>query len=422
MRCIIAFICRLLLLTLYVVLGRYEHEATPLDVVERAVVTCMQVCLLGVAWILYEACAFVVRALSRSTTYDHVLANDADPLLDEPDNPDPAPDACQSLPSLPPLPAAITFESRVALGRYIAKVHLVGVVVWTTMLSIDYALSQTSFVFLLGMLIGNVSAVLAAGAAHPDLSLCVLALYWGLAASLVLLYLARDGASALAETETELGMPASRLEWSQFLVAVNVLLSPASCGFSWTFWMDARTLLAHYRTSLYTSVLLSIPVLLFVRATYIADILAKYSPPWLAHVVTTEPVLKFMTIYVMTLSLDAESVVEMLVVNTCVVGICYVAFEPHDPSFTSAVLVLVACLLVLHAARLVRRAVLERRACGPNVFVVEDADQADEAPTPRPSLAFPFRAATRLAVAVRAATQNTRTDTHKTHALASASL
>jgi hypothetical protein len=69
MRCIIAFICRTLLLTTYVVLGRYEHEDTPLDVVERSVVTCMQVCILGADWVLYELCAFVVRVLSRRATH-----------------------------------------------------------------------------------------------------------------------------------------------------------------------------------------------------------------------------------------------------------------------------------------------------------------------------------------------------------------
>ena len=54
MRSIIAFICRALLLALYVVLGRYEYIATPLEVIERAVVTCLQICILGVAWVIFE--------------------------------------------------------------------------------------------------------------------------------------------------------------------------------------------------------------------------------------------------------------------------------------------------------------------------------------------------------------------------------
>lgn len=417
MRCIIAFICRTILLTLYVVLGRYEHVATPLDVIERAVVTCLQVCVLGAAWVIFELCAFVVRILSRrayarvgkkhrpgddllhvddmfdeahpASVTEHTPARDAS----ERDTPDPA-----SEPPHPPSnfsindsdedsdrppselgPAVddanrpVTFASRLALGQYVAKVHVIGIVVWTTMLSIDYALSQTSFVFVLGMLLGNVAAVLAGSSAHPSMSISVLVLYWGLIGTLIFLYLVRDGASALAETEAELGMTQTHLEWSQLVMAVNVLLSPASCGFSWTFWMDARTLLQHYRTSLYTSVILSVPVLIFVRGAYLSEILTRYPAPWLSHVIVTEPVLKFMTIYAMTLSLEAEDVVEMLAVNTSVVGACYIAFEPHDAAFNVAVGVLVGALLALHGARLTKRALLER--AGNPVFLVENLEQ-----------------------------------------------
>jgi hypothetical protein len=410
MRSIIAFICRTLLLTVYVVLGRYEHEATPLDVVERAVVTCMQTCLLGAGWVLFEVCAFVARVLSRRAyaPVSKVLADDdfdEDDLLGPidrvehtRDNADiqqphsPARSAKQvrdsesvftideehTVADTPPKPAdrPITFASSLALGQYVAKVHVIGIVVWTTMLSIDYALSQTSFVFVLGMLLGNVAAVLTGASPHPGLSFALLCVYWGLIYALVLLYILRDGAAALAETETELGMTPTRLQWSQVFVAINVLLSPASCGFSWTYWMDARTLLAHYRTSLYTSVILSVPVLLFVRGAYLSDILARYSAPWLTHVMVTEPVLKFMTIYAMTLSLNAEDVVEMLTVNTCVVGVCYIVFEPHDTPFNVSVGCLIAALLGLHVVRISRRMLFERRTARLKLAVAEPHSQA----------------------------------------------
>jgi hypothetical protein len=66
----------------------------------------------------------------------------------------------------------ITFESSLALGQYIAKVHVIGVVVWTTMLAIDYALSQASFVFLLGMLLGNMN-LLAQELARTGVTRCL---------------------------------------------------------------------------------------------------------------------------------------------------------------------------------------------------------------------------------------------------------
>jgi hypothetical protein len=435
MQCIIAFICRTLLLTVYIVLGRYEYDAVPLDMLDRIVITCLQACILGAAWSVYEVCAFVIRVLSRSRAYhplnivldrssqsttspatntaatattidkdkqdstdrftsdkaathtaDKVSADknstyipdadtaaaDIDTAAAEIDTAAADEDRISLVSTDPLLTSRVIFESRSALARYVAKVHVIGIVVWTTMLSIDYVLTQTSFVFALGMLIGNVAWVLTGPQGCSGMPLSVIAVYWSLIGALILIYLIKDGASALVDTETELGMTPNRLEWSQIFVAINVLLSPASCGFTWTFWIDSRTLLAHYHTSLYTSVVLSIPVLIFVRGTYLTDILSRYTTPWLTHVIVIEPVLKFMTIYVMTLSLDAESVIEMLTVNTSVIGSCYLYFEPHDPSFNTTVAVLVAALLALHFVRLVRRTLRERRLHQRSTFVVID--------------------------------------------------
>jgi hypothetical protein len=415
MHCIIAFICRTLLLAIYIVLSRYEYDAVPLDMLDRIVVTCLQACVLGAAWVVYEVCAFVIRILSRTRSYTPlpvVLSDrpnteqvhreakidasahdkmweddtdaDTDTHVDAPPGTTTDTDDADNASRVShasrasrasheqPTTTRVVFDSRHALARYVAKVHIIGVVVWTTMLSIDYVLTQTSFLFALGMLLGNVAWVLSGPQGRAGMPLHVLALYWSISLALIVLYLLRDGAAALEDTETELGMTPNRLEWSQTLIALTVLLSPASCGFTWTFWIDARTLLAHYHTSLYTSVILSVPVLIFVRGTYLVDILSRYSTPWLTHVVLIEPVLKFMTIYAMTLSLDAESVVEMLTVNTSVVGACYLFFEPHDTSYSATVAVLVAALLILHLARLTRRALRERRTRQHTTFVVED--------------------------------------------------
>jgi hypothetical protein len=350
----------------------------------------MQVCILGAAWAAYEVCAFVIRVISRQHLYSPVLllpSTEGEQLTemqtgkstDEPHGAEPAaveplqPAAASPSDVKPSTDAGrITFESSLALGQYIAKVHVIGVVVWTTMLSIDYSLSQTSFAFVLGMLLGNVAAVLTGRAGKARMSLAVLAVYWGLTCALVLLYLVQDGASALSQAETQLGMTPSRVEWSQLFTVMNVLLSPASCGFSWTYWMDARTLLAHYHTSLYTCVILSVPVLIFVQGNFLMHVLQRYSPLWLAHIIVTEPLLKFMTIYVMTLSLEPESVAEMLAVYTTVLGVCYLSFEAHEYSFNVTVGVLIACLFLLHAARVARRALAEHRASHAAKFVIVD--------------------------------------------------
>jgi len=372
-----------MLLAVYTVLGRYENEAVPLDIVERAVITCMQVCILFAAWVVYEVCAFVIRVITRQHAYSPVLlipSADGEHLVEmSATDKDEKKDDTQSVSSHvaaacapTALTTPITFQSSVALGQYIAKVHLIGVIVWTTMLSIDYSLSQTSFAFVLGMLLGNVASVLTGRSGRPRMPSAVLAVYWAFTFALVLLYLVQDGASALSNAETQLGMTPSRIKWTQLATVINVLLSPASCGFSWTYWMDASTLLAHYHTSLYTCVILSVPVLFFVQGNFLVHVLQRYSPLWLAHIIVSEPLLKFMTIYVMTLSLEPENVAEMLAVYTTVLGVCYLSFERHEYSFNVTVGVLIACLFLLHLSRLCRRALAEHRARHAAKFVIDD--------------------------------------------------
>jgi len=79
-------------------------------------------------------------------------------------------------------------------------------------------------------------------------------------------------------------------------------------------------------------------------------------------------VLKFMTMYVLTLSLEVESVIDVLVVNATVSGICYVIFSSHSELFDAIVGFLITVLLLFHLARLGLRVMRQRRVL---MFVVE---------------------------------------------------
>ena len=369
MNCLLAFICRCALFAVYTVVSKVENEEVALTMFERAVVTCLQICILGVAWVLYEICAFVIQAVSVRYPYSSALESRASAAEDDEgeeqhelvDQHDATKDASTETGSVArgrtPIDDRVVFESQVDLQRYVGKVHVIGVVVWSTMLSMDYTLTQASFAFLMGMLIGNVAATLSAERppARRSPPLATFSAYWAMIGALVVLYMVQDGASAVQYTEEQVGISPSRVAWTDVFTLVNVMLSPLSCGVSWTYWMDGGTLLKHHRTSLYTSVLLSLPVLIAVQRDFMAAMLSRYSTPLLAHVLVTEPLLKFMVIYVLTLSLEAESVIEMLVVNAAVTGICYVSFTPHGDLFNALVGLFVALLLLLHTMRLTRR-------------------------------------------------------------------
>ena len=364
MNCLLAFICRCALFAAYTVVSKVENENVALTMFERAVVTCLQICILGVAWVLYEICAFVIQAVSVRYPYSTAPAaedDEGEEQLELVDSQDATKDAATETGSVSrgrtPIDERVVFESNADLQQYVGKVHVIGVVVWSTMLSMDYTLTQASFAFLMGMLIGNVAATLHAETppARKGPPLAIFSAYWAMIGALVVLYMVQDGASAVEYTEEQVGISPSRVAWTDVFTLLNVMLSPLSCGVSWTYWMDGSTLLKHHRTSLYTSVLLSLPVLIAVQRDFMANMLSRYSPPLLAHVLVTEPLLKFMVIYVLTLSLEPESVIEILVVNAAVTGICYVSFTPHGDLFNAVVGLLVALLLLLHTMRLTRR-------------------------------------------------------------------
>jgi hypothetical protein len=264
----------------------------------------------------------------------------------------------------------ITFESKGALRKYITQVHMVGIVLWSTMLCSDYAIDQTAFMFLLGMLLGNMATV--AFKVHEKQmrasKLRVYGVYWTCIGVLVCMYLVHDGSQVIEYTEDQLGIQPTNFSWADALWLVNVLLSPLSCGCTWTFWVDSSTLLEHYPSSVYTCLLLSIPVLMSVDRAYVSSMCTRYNALVTVHMFVTEPVLKFMTMYVLTLSLEVESVVDVLVVNATVSGICYVIFSLHSQVFDAVVGFLITVLLLFHLTRLGLRVMRQRRV---TLFVVE---------------------------------------------------
>ena len=263
---IVAFFSRCLLFTVFVVVSKIENTHVEFDMFERVVLTCVQICVLCAAWVVYECCAFIIRSVSRRASYEHVLAEDAKSTGEAPQIA--GADARVELED-----SMVTFEDASALRRYITQVHIIGIVLWSTMLCSDYALDQTAFMFLLGMLLGNVATV--AFKVHEKqmraAKMRMYAVYWAFISVLVCMYLVHDGSKVILYTEGQLGIQPANLAWTDALWLVNVLLSPLSCGCTWTFWVDAGTLLEHYPPSIYTCLLLSIPVLMSVDRSYISN-------------------------------------------------------------------------------------------------------------------------------------------------------
>ena len=355
---ILSFFCRCVLFVLFVVASKMESQIVHLDIMQRVVVSCMQICVLALVWLAYECCLLVISVFSTKHQYEAIAV---------------------AIVTSERQVEVVTFENKSRLQAYIREVHVVGVVLWSTMLCSDYALDQTSFTFLLGMLIGNIMSVCSSayrGNRNLKGKLMIISVYWTLVLTLVVIYLVHDGQHVIEYTEEQLGLAVVKhMDWTAVVQVVNVLFAPLSSGITWTYWMDPGTLLDHYQTSVYSCVLLSIPVMMSMDAEFYAHLFVQYDTVTTVHLFTTEPVLKFMTIYVLALSLELESVLDMLVSNAVVSGVIYAIVGQHTDLFNASVGLLVTILLIFHSIRLTMLMLNEKREKHAACFViVEDTE------------------------------------------------
>jgi len=349
------------LFVLFVVASKMESQIVHLDIMQRVVVSCMQICVLALVWLAYEFCLCVISVFSTKHEYEAIGVAVVAAELEV---------------------AVVTFENKSRLKAYIREVHVVGVVLWSTMLCSDYALDQTSFTFLLGMLIGNIMSVCSTayrGNRKVKGQLMIISVYWTLVLALVIIYLVHDGQHVIEYTEEQLGLTVVKhMDWTAVVQVVNVLFAPLSSGITWTYWMDPGTLLDHYQTSVYSCVLLSIPVMMSMDAEFYAHLFVQYDTVTTVHLFTTEPVLKFMTIYVLALSLELESVLDMLVSNAVVSGVIYAIVGQHTELFNASVGLLVTILLIFHSFRLTMLMLNDNRAKHAACFVIVDEAETEK--------------------------------------------
>ena len=74
---LLAFFCRCLLFAVFVVTSKLESQTVTLDIMQRVVVSCMQICLLAFVWIVYECCVFIIRSITKSKHYEHVTRDES---------------------------------------------------------------------------------------------------------------------------------------------------------------------------------------------------------------------------------------------------------------------------------------------------------------------------------------------------------
>lgn len=257
------------------------------------------------------------------------------------------------------VPSQIVFERRHNLDLYILYVNFVGIMLWCTFTSFNYAMQDLSYMLTSGMVSGWILNRLAKEChffdshARGEHGQKVQFLVYTVMFVLIM---------CLGFVNWE---PAEEFSW---LECLEIYLPVFSCGVFWTtvgsevaftgvenlsngIYYDTRRSLPTFMLYVFVGVLCSAPETRSSVSSYVAGL----SRTAAVHLLLVEPMLVFLSIYIMLIALEKNRSTDLTVSIVLVQGI-YLAYrrDTHDAivitSITSTVL-----LCVLHITHLCRR-------------------------------------------------------------------
>jgi hypothetical protein len=260
-----------------------------------------------------------------------------------------------------PIPLDIVFASSVNLDMYVLYVNFVGLMLWGTFISFNFALYDSTFVLLCGIVAGWILNTISQQCrCHESTTvkgqkvriLCCIGL------SVVVMCM-------------------GALDWQQpqdidFGDAVNLYGPAFWCGFFWTAVAHevafAGVQNLHVSKGIFYDTRRSLPTFLLVVSvaalcsspetrTTVTEYVGGLSRLAAVHMLFIEPVLIFMSVYVLVLSVEKKRGEDLTVVLVLVEG-AYIAYrrETYDGVVISTIVASVL-LLSMHAAHLLRAGV-----------------------------------------------------------------
>lgn len=236
------------------------------------------------------------------------------------------------------------FQSSEELYMYIVRVHLIGFVLWGTVMALDFAHPAMLTFFTTGLFVGVMLC-------HHDreqsyettqrrvLSLCGIFLYSVMFTCVVSVCFMHQN------------IDFTDLPGDVYYVVVSIV------GFVWGVQYPHYRIVATAHNGFITTALMSLPILFMLTTLDDVNLLIHRSGISALYVLIVEPMLKFVNVYVLILSVQAQRAMEVsvILVSVICVQVMYQAFYTENSvSVQSATVVgiAVALLLLMHLVRL----------------------------------------------------------------------
>ena len=254
---------------------------------------------------------------------------------------------------------AIVFESNTKLDLYCLYIHSVGAVMYQTFMSFDYTLFNTQWMFATGLLVGwtatSLSNVCLKSAQGQELASRVRSSMW------VLFY-----ASIALAIQVSALVVWSWPEETSTGVLVNLYMPSFLAGCFWTTFcsemafagtrtsrgilFDSRRALPTFLLVTAVGALYSSPESRLSVVTYIESLSRMAT----LHLLLLEPVLKFVSIYVLVIILERKKATDLVLSICFVQGLFLIVLSPAFD--VAAITALTGCvvLLAVYTTRLVR--------------------------------------------------------------------
>lgn len=304
-------------------LSKERHDLT--DVIY---VSCLQVCILALGYVVYTGGSFVFKTM-RQERYVNIESDLAMDLDDD-------------FTSASPLEDAVVFRNSQRLHLYVLRVHVVGFLLLSATLALDFSHSWCPTVFAIGMALQIALADMMTLFRIPENVFHVFK-------SLVIWT-----ALFLAAYHTHWPMEIMQRSVSSVVIGMTFMLMT---GFAWSaciFAIDCEVDMTDIsRDAAISCVLISAPMLFVIhRNMEVQDLLASDLQHTL-YLLTIEPILKLLCLGVLVYSLKAGRNFEILIAFCLILLIRVHVLETYTMSFQEqrGSYVMMALLCALHACQ-----------------------------------------------------------------------
>ena len=346
---IVAFLCRLLVFVTLSVLSTMANRGHSMTMYSRVKISTIQVFIFAAAATTFVTCRWILGAMHNVKVYktleEKALEVKVDGTCIEEQTTPVSGNENRDSENYPHLDtqsqtthvsATITFHGERELRSHIFWMYYLGMIVYCTIFCLDFTLLSVSFFFSVGMGSGWIMFPVRRFSQQMS-STCLKMLYVLFLGLLTGTYL---------NFHHEILEPNTRMWHRESLTAV---LLPLVAGASWM-RIPHEGLVNSLKASFVTCVLLCLPIVLTTSMEQMQQELSTTPMSVVMYLLLLEPMLKFMAMYSIALSLQTERRLEILVVLMVVVNLDDVLFKEMVPWMHGFTIFNMTALVLLHAS------------------------------------------------------------------------